>query len=128
MTRAIQDLPALACRDHLLETGKARLGWLEPVPDSERHNRDALWARLEREGYLYLRQAIPAAAALEFRRYYFAALQNSGLLETDSEPVVGVASRLEFDRAMVRHILFDQIVPSTTYADFCFLIPPKMRN
>jgi hypothetical protein len=119
MNRAIKDLPALACQNHLLETSQQRLGWLTPVPENQRHDRAALWSRLRQDGYLFLRDAIPAEAALEFRAYYFAALQNSGLLEADSDPVLGVASRLEFDRAMVRKVLFDEIVPSATYANFC---------
>jgi hypothetical protein len=120
--RTINQLPALACRDHQLEVSPSRLGWLEPVSNAERNNRQALWARLEQEGYLYLQGAIPANAALEFRRFYFSALQNSGLLEAGTEPVQGIAARQDFDRAVVRHILFDEIVPSATYADFCFLI------
>ena len=43
------DLQELACRDHVLENTPERLGWLEPVPDIERSDRKALWARLERD-------------------------------------------------------------------------------
>ena len=118
-TRAISDLPPLTGRDHTLLTSAERLGWLEDVPDAERQDRAALWARLERDGYLLLRGAISPAASVEFRRYYFARLEASGLLETGSDPALGIASHLEFDRAMLRRTLFEEIVPGAVYADFC---------
>ena len=110
------DLQELACRDHVLENTPERLGWLEPVPDIERSDRKALWARLEREGYLFLRGALSPEMSFEFRTYYFAKLEHSGLLETDSD---GVASNEGVDLAEVRRVLFDEIVPSQTYLDFC---------
>lgn len=119
MNRAITDLPPLRGRDHKLHTSAERLGWLEDVPDVERHDRAALWARLERDGYLLLRGAISPAASVEFRRYYFAHLEASGLLEAGSDPVLGIASSLEFDRAGLRRTLFEEIVPGAVYADFC---------
>ncbi len=102
MNRAISDLPPLRGRDHKLDTSAERLGWLEDVPDAERQSRTALWARLERDGYLLLRGAIPPIASVEFRSYYFASLQASGLLEPDSDPALGIASHLEYDRAALR--------------------------
>jgi hypothetical protein len=61
----IANLPELACRDHVLENTNSRLGWLEPVPDIERSDRKALWARLEREGYLFLHGALTPEMSLE---------------------------------------------------------------
>ncbi len=116
MNAVFADLPTLACRDHKLENTKARLGWLEPVPETERQDRKALWARLEREGYLFLRGALSPEMSLEFRNYYFDSLEHSGLLETDSD---GFASSERVDLAEVRRVLFDEIVPSQKYLDFC---------
>ena len=119
MNRAIADLPPLRGRDHELHTSADRLGWLEDVPAAERQNRAALHARLENDGYLLLRGAISPAASVEFRRYYFSRLQPSGLLEAGSDPALGIASPLEYDRAMLRRTLFEEIVPGAAYADFC---------
>ena len=119
MNRAIADLPPLTGRDHTLQTSADRLGWLEDVPKAERQSRTALWARLERDGYLLLRGAISPAASVEFRRYYFAHLKASGLLEAGSDPALGIASQLEYDRAALRRALFEEIVPGAVYAEFC---------
>jgi hypothetical protein len=119
MTATFADLPTLACRDHKLENTPNRLGWLEAVPEVERYDRRALWARLEREGYLFLREALTPEMSLEFRRFYFEKLCASGLLETDSKPEDGIASSDDVNLAEVRRILFDKIVPGDTYLDFC---------
>lgn len=109
----------LACRDHVLENKPDRLGWLEPAPEVERHDRKALWARLEREGYLFLKGALRAEMSLEFRRFYFEKLQASGLLEAETMPEDGIASSGEVNLAEVRRVLFDEIVPGETYLNFC---------
>ena len=119
MTATFADLPKLACRDHVLENTSARLGWLEPVPDFERHDRTALWARLEREGYLFLRGALSPEMSLEFRRFYFQKLQASGLLEADFDVTDGISSSGSVNLAEVRRMLFEEIVPGETYAQFC---------
>jgi hypothetical protein len=112
--------PVLECREHRLDPSPDRLGWLEPVPDGERYDRAALWSRLERDGYLFLRRALTPEASLEFRRFYFTHLEHTGLLEAGSDPVDGIASSNEdFDRAAAHRAIFDEIVPSPTYEAFC---------
>ncbi len=44
---------------------------LVEVPRRERADREALRARLERDGYLFLRGLLDPAEVLGFRRYYF---------------------------------------------------------
>jgi hypothetical protein len=110
------DLPELACRNHALEKTPERLGWLQAVPDNERHDRTALHSRLEREGYLFLRGALKPEMSLGFRRFYFEKLVHSGLLEPESD---GVAANGNVDLTEVRRVLFDEIVPSQAYSDFC---------
>ena len=114
-----QTLPLLACRDHVLSTAANRLGWLEPVPDHERHDRKALWARLEREGYLYLKRQLEPNESQNFRQYYFESLGPSGLLEPGSDPSEGIGTQDEFDRGLAHQTLFDTIVPGATYNAFC---------
>lgn len=120
MTRALTDLPTLQSLGHTLENSPERLGWLEAVPSNERGDRDALWARLRRDGYLFLRGALDSQVSLEFRRHYFASLQASGLIEAGSDPLDGIgASGGEFNRDVARRALFDQIVPGAEYQALC---------
>ena len=120
MTRTLTELPALQSLEYTLERSPTRLGWLEAMPDHERGDRDALWARLSRHGYLFLRGALEPAVSLEFRRHYFASLAPSGLLKDGSDPSDGIgASSGEFDRDVARRVLFDQIVPGGAYQALC---------
>jgi hypothetical protein len=117
--RSLAELPSLACRDHVLEPSPQRLGWLEPVPDRERNDRDALWARLARDGYLYLKHQLEQQTSLGFRQYYFEKLEPSGLLRPGSGPGDGLGSGDDFDRGLAHHILFDSVVPGAEYDSFC---------
>jgi hypothetical protein len=117
--RSLTELPALACRDHVLEPVTQRLGWLEPVPDHQRHNRDALWARLKRDGYLYLKKQLEPQTSNGFRQFYFEQLEPSGLTQPNSDPLEGLAGDEQYDRLQVRQILFDRLVPGPEYDQFC---------
>ena len=120
MTRALSDLPALQSLEYTLERSPERLGWLEAVPNNERGDRAALWARLRRDGYLFLRGALEPEVSLEFRRYYFAMLESSGLLQAGTDPLDGIgAASGEFDRDVARRALFDWIVPGDEYHSLC---------
>jgi ectoine hydroxylase-related dioxygenase (phytanoyl-CoA dioxygenase family) len=110
---------ALHCREHVLDRSPQRLGWLEPVPDVERHNRVALLERLERDGYLFFKGIIDPEKVLEFRKVYFNALEPSGLLKAGTEPVQGIASGDGFDWELARQAIFKQVVPGLEYAQFC---------
>jgi hypothetical protein len=117
--RSLSKLPTLACRDHALESSPQRLGWLEPVPDHERHDHNALWARLVRDGYLYLKHQLEPQASDNFRQYYFEQLEPSGLLLFGSDPSDGIGSGDDFDRALAHRTLFDSVVPGAEYDAFC---------
>lgn len=109
-----------------LDPSPARLGELRPVPDAQRHDRDALWQRLRRDGYLYLPGALDRDEVLAFRRYYFAALAGTGLVRTGTDPVTGLTGDGPVDRAALRHVLFGRIVPSERYRWFC--TQPAIRD
>lgn len=104
---------------YVLEEAPARLARLQPVPQAERADRDALWERLRRDGYLYLSGHLDPAIVVEFRRFYFAALAHTGLVEPGSDPVDGIASGGPLDRGAYRETLFDSIVPSAEYEALC---------
>jgi phytanoyl-CoA dioxygenase PhyH len=94
----------------------SRLADLEPVPDEIRDDRDALWDRLRRDGYLFLRGALDPERVWEFRRYYFDQLAPTGLV---ADPAVGTIADSEPDLAQLRHLLFRTIVPGPEYLEFC---------
>ncbi len=100
---------------YTLDDSPARLGWIEPVPDSIRNDKDALWTRLRRDGYLYLPQQLDPDLVNSFREYYFTMLSNTGLVERGTNPAVGVGAAGELDRAMIRDVLFNGIVPGQRY-------------
>ncbi|MEU1729279.1 phytanoyl-CoA dioxygenase family protein [Nonomuraea sp. NPDC005692] len=91
-----------------------QLGELEAVPDNELRDREALWERLRREGYLFLRGALEPDVVNAFRAYYFSVIGPAAAL-TDSGMVTGGGE----DRAAMRRSLFREIVPGAAYHEFC---------
>jgi Phytanoyl-CoA dioxygenase (PhyH) len=116
----------LTSNGYVLDESPRRLGDLQPVPDNERDDHDALWARLRRDGYLYFRGFFDPDVVADFRRYYFAALAPSGLTAAGSDPAVGIASDAPVDQSILRHILFQQVIPGPEYAAFC--LQPAIRD
>lgn len=108
----------LTSNDYVLEESDARLGRLEAVPESERNDHDALWRRLRTDGYILLRNHLPVDLVLEFRRFYFEALAETGLVDPRN-PGLGLAGDAEVDRAALRRVLFDHIIPSPEYEALC---------
>jgi hypothetical protein len=101
---------------YVLDESDRRLGYLEPLPDRERTDRQAAWERLRREGYLYLPGQLAADLVKDFRTYYFSKLAHTGLLQEGTDPAVGVGGQGDVDRGEVRRALFDDIVPGEAYA------------
>jgi hypothetical protein len=108
----------LTSNDYVLDESEARLGWLEPVPESERSDHDALWRRLRTDGYILLRDHLPVDLVTEFRRFYFEALAETGLVDPQN-PGLGLAGDSEVDRAALRRVIFDHIIPSPEYEALC---------
>ena len=114
---------------YVLDQSPHRLGRLEPVPDSERHDRDALRRRLDADGYLFIRGALDREDVLDFRRYYFEVLAGIGLGgdQPDRHGALGLAAPPGVvDREELRRRLFRQIVPGRAYEDFC--TQPAIRD
>jgi len=109
----------LTSNGYQLDESPSRLGVMEEVPDAERTDREALWARLRRNGYLLLRNALNRDTVLAFRRYYFEQTRDSGLVDEHSDPALGVAGTGPIDLARLRHALFSRVVPGELYRDFC---------
>ena len=100
----------LTSNGYQLSEAPQRLGSLEPVPAADRGSRQALWRRLDADGYLLLRDFLDPAVVNRFRQYYFGRLAEVGLREDGSG---------EVDQAGLRHILFREIVPGPQYDAFC---------
>lgn len=100
---------------YILDESPGRLGRLDAVPVGERRDRDALWQRLRRDGYLYLPQHLDADLVEGFRRYYFETLAPTGLVDVDGIHE-GVDAGGPVDAALTRRLLFDEIVPGDRYA------------
>lgn len=111
---------------YVLDESPSRLGALEPVPDTERSDRDALWGRLRRDGYLYLTGHLDPQLVTDFREYYFRSLDGSGLTAAGTEPRVGVDSGGEIDRGLIRERLFGDIVPGERYEELT--AHPRIRD
>ncbi|MFI6294721.1 phytanoyl-CoA dioxygenase family protein [Nonomuraea sp. NPDC050790] len=109
----------LTSNGHRLDPSPRRLGRLEPVPDAERHDRAALRRRLARDGFLFLPGFLDRAEILEFRRYYFAALEGTGVTAPGSDPLLGRAAYGGLDREAMRRALFRDIVPGPEYEALC---------
>lgn len=109
----------LTSNGYVLDESKTRMGPLEPVPAAVRHDRDALWTRLRRDGYLYLKGQLDPSAMLAFRRYYFASLAGANVCAAGTDPLLGLAAAGDADRAALRRALFDTIVPGPEYEALC---------
>lgn len=115
----------LTSNGYVLDEAETRLGELEPVPDSERHDRRALLRRLREQGYLFLKGALPPDRVRAFRRYFFERLAPSGLVRRDGDPGLGLAGGA-VDQATLRRTLFREIVPGEEYHAFC--TQPALRD
>ncbi|WP_407358976.1 phytanoyl-CoA dioxygenase family protein [Microbacterium sp. LTA6] len=100
---------------YVLDERPERLGRLEAVPASLRDDRDALWERIRRDGYLYLSGHLDPALVNDFRNYYFGELEPTGLV-APSGVAEGIDADGEIDRGLTRSTLFDEIVPGDQYA------------
>jgi ectoine hydroxylase-related dioxygenase (phytanoyl-CoA dioxygenase family) len=100
---------------YTLDESPSRLARLEPVPVDERGDLDALWARLRRDGYLFLTGFLDPELVTEFRRFYFETLRETGIIDADADPLLALSGAGEIDRAAFRRILYDRIVPSPEY-------------
>ncbi len=109
----------LTSNGYVLDESDSRLAELEPVPPSQRRDRDALWARLRRDGYLYLKGQLNPGELLDFREYYFRSLSGANVYADGTDPREGIAAPGDVDRAALRRGLFDHVVPGAEYQALC---------
>lgn len=109
----------LVSHGYQLDLDSTRLGQLKAVPEQERENREALWHRMQENGYLYLKGFFKPEKILRFREYYFSSLASTGLLKPGSQPVDGLAGNGPVDQMRLRDIIFNEIIKSAEYENLC---------
>jgi ectoine hydroxylase-related dioxygenase (phytanoyl-CoA dioxygenase family) len=95
------------------------LGRLAPTDPSR--PLEELRAQYRAQGYLWLKQILDRDEVMAFRRRFFAAFAESGLLAPGSDPVDGIYSGGE-DRDAARKLLMET-VRWAAYESFCFAPP-----
>ena len=109
-------LPELVSNGTPLEMTPERLGWLQPSDPGQ--TLGELRDRYARQGYLWLRGLLDREEVLAFRRHYFAATAETGLVAPDRDPVLGVMADSPADRARLgaRHLA---IVHAEAFESLC---------
>jgi ectoine hydroxylase-related dioxygenase (phytanoyl-CoA dioxygenase family) len=107
---------ALRSNGQLLDTSPARLGRLAPSDPAE--PLPTLRARFDAAGYLWLKGFLPRSDVLDFRRRFFSAFLDTGLLRPGSDPVEGLWSGEPHDADLATKRLMEQ-VRSAGFEAFC---------
>lgn len=108
----------LSSNGYTLSQAADRLGWLTPT-DSHLPI-DKLREQYAEQGYLWLKGILDRAEVLAFRRRYFAAFQETGLLAEGTDPGDGIYSGQpmpNFNKQLV------EIVRWAAYESFCLSKP-----
>ncbi len=113
-------LPPLQSNGHPLSMDPRDLGWL--VPTDPQLPMDTLRARYRAEGYLWLKGILDRGEVLDFRRRYFQAMAETGLVRPGTDPEQGVYVGGGEDGAAVGRKL-TEIVRWARYEGFCLSAP-----
>ncbi len=107
--------PSLQSHGQTLDPSPQRLGRLESSETSSSLSR--LQERYRDHGYLWLRQLLPRAEVLEFRRHFFEAFRDTDLLAPGSDPLEGFFSGSETPALIHKRQM--ELVRSAAYEAFC---------
>ncbi len=108
----------LTSNGYTLSSAVNRLGWLESTDPAEPI--DALRERYQEQGYLWLKGLLSRDGVLEFRRRYFEAMRDTGILAPGTDAVDGIYSA-EKERKGKTSIY--EIVRWAAYEAFCLSEP-----
>jgi ectoine hydroxylase-related dioxygenase (phytanoyl-CoA dioxygenase family) len=108
----------LISNEFILSTETNRLGWLAPSDPHEPI--EVLRTRYREQGYLWLKHLLDRDFVLDFRRRYFEAVQDTGLLAPGTDPVDGIYSGNEEKQGKTG--IFE-IVRWAAYEAFCLAEP-----
>lgn len=110
----------LQSNGYLLAMTPDRLGRLEPSDPARPIGE--LREQYEAQGYLWLRGFLARQAVLDFRRRFFAAFAETGLLAPGTDPVEGIYAGGGEDREAARKLLAES-VQWAAYEAFCMMHP-----
>ena len=102
--------------DNQLNTGPKRFGQLQSSDPQEPLAQ--LRTRFSANGYLYLKGLLDPKLVNAFRGWVFEHLNVSGLLQPQTDPVLGQSNKDGFDKALADRRLMS-IVRSAKYENFC---------
>jgi ectoine hydroxylase-related dioxygenase (phytanoyl-CoA dioxygenase family) len=111
---------ALVSNGYMLTMTPARFGWLTPSDPSRPH--EELWKQFGAQGYLWLKGILDRSEVLAFRRRFFAAFSDAGLLAPASDPTEGRYSGSRDGKQAVNRRLVE-IVRWAAYEAFCLMVP-----
>ena len=119
MATMLREKP-LVSNGYTLSMAPGRLGMLTPT-DPNRPIAE-LRAQYTEQGYLWLRSILDRDEVLDFRRRYFAAFADTGLLARGSEPIDGIYAGGSEDKMAVRRIMGEAVMWAA-YEAFCLAKP-----
>jgi ectoine hydroxylase-related dioxygenase (phytanoyl-CoA dioxygenase family) len=121
MLTVSRQLPgSLTSNGYIVENTPDKLGWLTPTDPATPMR--ILREQYDAQGYLWLKGILNRDAVLAFRRFYFSAYLETGMIAPGTDPVDGIYSGGEVDQQAVRKVLFD-FVKCPEFENFCRMEP-----
>ena len=111
---------ALTSNGYTLSSAPNRLGWL--MPSDPAASMSSLRAQFDEQGYLWLKGILDRADVLDFRRRYFAAFRDTGLVRRDIDPGEGIYDGAYEDKNLIRKLQLETH-RWAAYEAFCLAKP-----
>jgi ectoine hydroxylase-related dioxygenase (phytanoyl-CoA dioxygenase family) len=108
----------LTSNGYELSHAPERLGWLAPTDPGIPVER--LREQYRAQGYIWLKDVLPRRKVLEFRRRYFEAFFETGMISREADVVEGIYAGGGEDRVAVNRALM-MLVRSAAYESFCLM-------
>lgn len=118
-TQRVLEKP-LVSNGFTLENSPELSGWL--TPSDPRTPIELLRERYNQEGYLWLKSILNRDEVLAFRRRYFTALADTGLLAEGYDFQAGIYSGRPYDKEVVHRVMME-VVRWAAYEAFCLARP-----
>ena len=110
----------LESNGYCLSSAPNRLGWL--TPSNPRDPMPSLHEQFSEQGYIWLKQILDRREVLDFRRRYFQAFRDTGMLRRDIDPGEGIYCGAEEDANLIRKLQME-VHRWAAYEAFCLAKP-----